>query len=246
MPYLMIHDMQPGYFDLALDDFQLTFDDGLFSQYYYYPLLRQHPEKLIYFITTSFIKPGRVRKMYSGDPIPHLKSKKYMHRTFIQKETDHFMTTEEVQYLAAQPNVEIGVHSHFHDVIPTRTHARKRKPPSQWKLARFNHHPDIHSRDLSIRSRLAFQGYDLVRGRLSRRTRPDWEAYIEKDTRLAREWMTATLGFVPDLYCFPFNEYSDPFVAILKRFGFKEFFGARVKKQSEIKARTDIDSLMTG
>ena len=42
-PYLMIHDIRKEYFDLDLDQYRLTFDDGLFSQYYYFPLLNKPP-----------------------------------------------------------------------------------------------------------------------------------------------------------------------------------------------------------
>ena len=67
MEALMIHDIHKNYFDLDLSPYRLTFDDGLFSQYYYYPLLKSHPGDLTYFITTSFIKPGTARDMYAGE-----------------------------------------------------------------------------------------------------------------------------------------------------------------------------------
>ena len=70
-PYLMIHDWRREYFDLDLDQYRLTFDDGLFSQYYYFPLLKNHPDKLIFFITTSFIKPGKARPQFSGAHLDH-------------------------------------------------------------------------------------------------------------------------------------------------------------------------------
>ena len=122
MHYLMIHDIRREYFELDLSQYRLTFDDGLFSQYYYYPLYHDHPEKLTYFIATSFIRPGSARSMFSGEYIPYLKSKKYMYRSFIEQRFDHFMTTEEIQELAAKATVRIGVHSHWHDVILTRRH----------------------------------------------------------------------------------------------------------------------------
>ncbi|UCF91411.1 MAG: hypothetical protein JSW39_24580, partial [Desulfobacterales bacterium] len=76
MPTLMIHDIRKEYFSLPLNDYELTFDDGLYSQYYYYPLLSQHPSELLYFITTAFIQPGKARQLFAGDYIPYLKSKK--------------------------------------------------------------------------------------------------------------------------------------------------------------------------
>ena len=57
----MIHDIKRDYFTLELNKYRLTFDDGLFSHYYYYPLFSQHPSELIYFIATSFIKSGNLK-----------------------------------------------------------------------------------------------------------------------------------------------------------------------------------------
>ena len=107
MPYLMIHDLRREYFNLNLAHYRLTFDDGLFSQYYYFPLLENHPAELIFFITTSFIQPGKVRPMFDGEYLPHLKTKRYACRTFIEGRYDHFMTVEELQILSARPNVGI-------------------------------------------------------------------------------------------------------------------------------------------
>jgi len=134
MNYLMIHDVRKEYFNLNLNPYRLTFDDGLFSQYYYFPLFKNHPQKLYYFIVTSFIKPGKAREMFNGTYGVNLKPTQYMYRTFVEGNYDHFMTVAEIQELCAHPNVRIGVHSHFHDVILTRQHPRKRKPLSQWKL----------------------------------------------------------------------------------------------------------------
>ena len=244
MERLMIHDIRKEYFDLNLDPYKLTFDDSLFSQYYYFPLLKNHPAKLTYFITTAFIKPGKARNMFSGEYIGYLKSKKYGYRTFVEGQLDHFMTLAEIRKLSDQPNVRIGVHSHFHDVILTRTHPGKRKPLSKWKLERFQHLPDMTKEDLSIRSKLAFQGFNYRDGLLMRRTEAEWEDYIKYDTELCVKWVKDNLGFAPALYCFPFNEHNEKLISILKAFGFKKFFAARPGKSSDVHGRTDIDSLI--
>jgi hypothetical protein len=246
MQYLMIHDIRREYFDLNLDQYQLTFDDSLFSQYYYFPLLKNHPGNLIYFITTSFIRPGKARRMFSGEYISYLKSKKYGYRTFVEGKFDHFMTIEELQAISSQTNVRIGVHSHFHDVIFTRSHPRKRKPISKWKLERFQNLPDISGEDLSIRSKLAFQGFNYRDGLLMRRTDAEWADYIKHDTELCLRWMEDNLDIRPFLYCFPFNEHNEKLIAILKTFGFKKFFAARPGKSAEVLGRIDIDSFVDG
>jgi peptidoglycan/xylan/chitin deacetylase (PgdA/CDA1 family) len=244
MQYLMIHDLRREYFDLGLDQYRLTFDDGLFSQYYYFPLLKKHPAELTFFITTSFIQPAKARPMFAGEYLSHLKTKKYAYRTFVEGRYDHFMTVAEIQAICEQPKVRIGVHSHFHDVILTATHARKRKPLSAWKLARFKNRPEIYARDLSIRSKLAFQGYYFKGDALTRRTEAQWEDYIKYDTELCLRWMEDNLGLRPEWYCFPFNEHNEKLIAILKTYGFKKFFAARPGKSTEVLGRIDIDSLM--
>lgn len=240
----MIHDIRQEYFDLNLDPYRLTFDDGLFSQYYYYPLYHDHPRKFTYFIATSFIRPGQARSMFSGEYIPYLKSKKYMYRSFIEHRFDHFMTIEEVQELAAKPNVQIGVHSHWHDVILTRSHPRKRKPLSQWKLERFQNCAEIARRDLSIRSKIAFQGFYFQDGSLKRRSCREWEDYIKYDTERCLQWVVQHLGFTPEMYCFPFNEHNQKLISILKSFGLNKFFAARPGKITQVLGRIDIDSLV--
>jgi hypothetical protein len=240
----MIHDIRKEYFDLDLNQYRLTFDDALFSQYYYFPIFKNHPEQLTYFITTSFIKPGKARGMFAGRYISYLKAKKYAYRTFIEGQYDHFMNVVEIREISKQPNVRIGVHSHFHDVVLTRQHASKKKPPSRWKRERFQGLSKIADQDFSIRSRLAFQGFDLKDGVPARRSVDAWEDYVKYDTDLCIQWVELNLGFTPDLYCFPFNEHNEKLISILKSFGFKEFFSARPGKSKAVKARVDIDSLV--
>ena len=244
MQYLMIHDIRREYLDLNLNQYRLTFDDGLFSQYYYYPVYKNHPEKLTFFIATSFIRPGKARSMYAGEYIPYLKPKKYMYRSFIEQRFDHFMTIEELQELAAKPNVQIGVHSHLHDVILTRSHPRKRKPLSKWKLERFQNSHEIERQDLNIRSKLAFQGFHFQDGLLKRRSIAEWEDYIKYDTEQCLKWMADTLGITPELYCFPLNEHNEKLILLLKSFGLNKFFAARPGKSTQVLGRLDIDSLV--
>ena len=154
------------------------------------------------------------------------------------------MNVEEIQEISKQPNVRIGVHSHFHDVILTRKHPQKRKPLSPWKMERFEDFSIIADQDFSIRSKLAFQGYNYNNGLLTRRSMTEWEKYIKYDTESCIKWVEQYLGFTPDLYCFPFNEHNQKLISILKTFGFKEFFAARPGKNKEVNGRIDIDSVI--
>lgn len=239
----MIHDIREEYFSLRLDQYVLTFDDGLFSQYYYFPMFKRFQSERIYFITTAFIKSGKIRPLFNGEHLRPLKSKEYMYAASIKGEFGHFVTTEELQLLSTRENVKIGAHGHSHDVIITQQRSRKKKKLSQWKLERFQNHPEITEKNYSIRSKLAFQGYDLRNGKITRRSEPEWEDFIKYDTERCLAWFNSNLKFIPEMYCFPFNEYNDKLISILKSFGFKKFYGARAKEEKDVVRRIDIDSL---
>jgi peptidoglycan/xylan/chitin deacetylase (PgdA/CDA1 family) len=246
MDLLMIHDVRREYFDLPLDRYRLTFDDGLYSQYYYYPLLRGLPEPLTFFITTALIREAPARPQFTGRFLEHMKTGAYSYRAYIEKDLEGFMTLEEVRFLAEQANVRLGAHSHFHDLILTDVHPRKPKPVSPWKSARFKDVPEPLRRGLSIRSRLAFRGFEFHQGRLAPRSESDWMDDIRRDTELCLGWFEKHLGRAPKAYCFPFNEYSPPLIEILRSSGFEEFFASRSPKDPRIIGRTDIDSLPPG
>ncbi len=236
----MIHDFRKDYFELNLAAYTLTFDDGLYSQYYYYPLLDSVDSPKIFFIITSFIKPGKARERFNGEFIKSVKSRKYMNDAFINNDFSDFMTLEEIQKLATHKGVKIGTHSHFHDVIIHDTPPKK--PTSQWKIERCAYHPEKMDPNSSIRSKLAYQGFELRKGRLVERTETEWMDYIKYDTELTLKWFEENLGFVPEIYGLPFNEYSDRMIEVLESFGFKEFYG-KSSKNNKIHARLDIDKL---
>jgi hypothetical protein len=239
----MIHDLKPEYFALPLADYRLTFDDGLFSHYYYHPLLAGMPGGLTFFIATALIRPGPLRPRFTGRHLEHVPSGVYARSAFIEGRLDDFMTADEVAYLASQPNVRIGAHSHFHDVILTDVHPRRPKPPSAWKTERFRDVPEALRRGLSIRSRLAFQGAEYRDGRLDPRSEARWRQYIREDTERCLEWFQRCLGRVPEVYAFPFNEYSGPLLEILRAYGFREFYASRRPRDPSLVPRIDIDRL---
>jgi peptidoglycan/xylan/chitin deacetylase (PgdA/CDA1 family) len=244
MNSLMIHDIRRDYFDLDLAQYRLTFDDGLFSQYYYYPLFRRYGTEMIFFIVPWLVGSGKARQMFSGEHLDYVKSKKYMYETFIEGSRDRMMNLEEIRVLAAMENVRIGAHSYFHDVIIIRGPAGRRKPVGDWKRERVSLPVALERQlDLSVRSRLAFQGYEYVRGELVERSPGEWLDYIRSDTEQCLEWFAGNLGFTPSLYCFPFNEYSETLLRELRSYGFTQFYGRRGQRGLGILPREDIDAL---
>jgi hypothetical protein len=244
MDVVMFHDLRREHFALPLDHCRLTFDDGLFSHYYYLGLFKDHPNALTFFITTSFIRDGTARPVFDGRYLECREASFHTQRAMIEGDFSGFMTVEEVQHLAAQPNVRIGAHSHFHDVTLTDVHPKRTRPASSWRFKRFPQVPADQLRALSIRSRLAFQGLEFRGGRLQPRSEAEWEDYIRRDTELCLEWFVRNLNRRPDLYGFPFNEYSPKLIAILKGYGFREFYAGSSVKHAEVTGRVDAEELV--
>jgi hypothetical protein len=244
MDILMFHDLRRECFDLPLERFRLTFDDGLYSHYYYYPLLEAHPLPLTFFISTSFVQEGAARPAFAGRHRDHKEPPAYMRRALVDGDFSRFLTVEEVQVLASRPNVAIGAHSHFHDITLTDVRPKKPRPASSWKLERFAHVPPSARAAMSIRSRLAFAGHEFRGGCLLPRSEMQWEDYIKRDTELCLEWFSRHLHRVPESYGFPFNEYSAKLVSILKTFGFREFYAGSSVKHPEVIGRKDAEELL--
>jgi hypothetical protein len=246
MKMLMFHDLRREHFALPLDRFRLSFDDGLYSHYYYLPRLEPHPHPLTFFITTAFIRPGAARPVFTGRYLEYREASFYAQAALIDGDFGAFMTVEEVQRLAGRPNVRIGAHSHFHGVTLTDVHPKRPRTPSPWRRTHFAQVPGDLLRTVSIRSRLAFQGSEFVAGRLRPRSDAEWEDYIRQDTELCLEWFARHLNLRPDLYGFPFNEYSSRLIAILKTYGFREFYAGSSVKHAEVIGRTDVEELAAG
>ena len=86
----MIHKIKPEYFDLDLQNWTLTFDDGYKCHYQHWPSLRSIPTHKIFFIVPAWI--GQTG----------------------------FLTLDQVKYLSGQEDVTIGAHSFGHFMSPPR------------------------------------------------------------------------------------------------------------------------------
>ncbi|MEJ5359878.1 MAG: polysaccharide deacetylase family protein [Desulfobacterales bacterium] len=244
MKRLVIHDLRPEYFALPLDGWALTFDDGLFSHYYYLPLLQRFPGPLLFFLPTSLIGEGPARERFDGRFLPYRSPAEYARDAFLRGKREAFLTVEEARFLARQEGVRLGAHSHFHAVGLTDIAPRRPRPVSPWKLELLAGIPPELRRGLSIRSRLAFAGFTEEGGRLRRRSEAEWRADIRRDTECCLEWFERFLGFRPEAYAFPFNEYSPVLIEELERLGFREFYGPSRPKDPRVRARIDIEELL--
>jgi len=105
-PVLMIHEIEQEMFDLPLENYILTFDDGLYSQYYYWPAFQKINTEKIYFISSGCIAANRQSTNFPSCETAHQKA-------FLGNFED-YMTVEQIKELSKDPLVTIGCHGHFH------------------------------------------------------------------------------------------------------------------------------------
>ena len=102
----MIHEIREEFFDLPLENYVLTFDDGLYSQFYYYPEFAKIPTEKYYFVSSGIICNGEQSMGFPDCETAHGKAR--------SGNFEDYMTVEQISYLLQQPNVVVGGHSHSH------------------------------------------------------------------------------------------------------------------------------------
>ena len=105
-PVLMIHEIRDWMFDLPLEKFVLTFDDGLYSQFYYFDQFKQVPTEKIYFISSNIVCS---EQQSLGFPICQ-----DAHKKAFSGNKEDYMTVNQIRELMMDPLVTIGAHSHTH------------------------------------------------------------------------------------------------------------------------------------
>ena len=103
---LMIHEIREEMFDLPLEDYILTFDDGLYSQYYYFDQLKTIKTEKIFFISTGIVCNGVQSTEFPTSAVAHDKA-------FSGNQED-FLTLDQIKELYNTPGVSIGAHGHSH------------------------------------------------------------------------------------------------------------------------------------
>jgi hypothetical protein len=105
-PVLMIHEVTEEILSLSLDDYILTFDDGLYSQYYYFEHFKSIPTEKIYFISSDIVCNGS-----QSTEFPVCRD---AHKKAFNGNKEDYMTVVQIQELMQDPLVTIGAHSHSH------------------------------------------------------------------------------------------------------------------------------------
>ena len=105
-PVLMIHEIYEDLFTIDLEKYILTFDDGLYSQYYYYPKFKEIKTEKIYFISSNIICDGIQSNSFPKCHDAHEKA--------FNGNKEDYMSLEQIKHLMEDPLVTIGGHSHYH------------------------------------------------------------------------------------------------------------------------------------
>jgi peptidoglycan/xylan/chitin deacetylase (PgdA/CDA1 family) len=122
-PVLMIHEIKPEIFNLNLEDYILTFDDGLYSQFYYRKEFQAIPTQKIYFISSGIVSNGQQSKQFPSCVDAHEKA--------FNGNYEDYMTIDQILELNSDPSSYIGAHSHTHtdirnySLIDTVDHIKK-------------------------------------------------------------------------------------------------------------------------
>jgi len=110
MKTLVIHEMREEFFDYPLENYILTFDDALYSQYYYLPLINKISTKKIFFVCVGLIGGGDRRDQFSGDHKLFPSCYDAMRKWRESNNNYDYMNVEELKCIED----EIGAHGYSH------------------------------------------------------------------------------------------------------------------------------------
>lgn len=115
MKTLTIHDIKPEFFKMNFHNYELTFDDGLYSQYFYWSIFNHIPVKKTLFIATNLIDVSGVgrRKKWKGKMKNFPTCFEALADFRATGNRENYMRIEELREIASH-GVTIGAHGHNH------------------------------------------------------------------------------------------------------------------------------------
>lgn len=114
METLMIHEVTEDILKLDLSKYILTFDDGLYSQFFYWNLLKDIPTTKIFFIPSGAIRlEDTCRPQFSGDHLESPTCVEAMAKWFEEGDLEDYMTLGELKKMKEDGAI-IGAHGHNH------------------------------------------------------------------------------------------------------------------------------------
>lgn len=110
-----VHSVCKSLLELNLDIFTITFDDALYSQYFYWEHFKRFKTKKILFIPTGAIRlTDECRPTFSGEYINFPDCYKAMQRWKKNNDRKDYMTLGEIKFLINNSDIRIGGHGHGH------------------------------------------------------------------------------------------------------------------------------------
>lgn len=108
-PVLMIHEIRDWMLNLPLENYTLTFDDGLYGQYYYLDHFKKLKTEKYFFISTNIVCPEESEQSLT------FPSCRDAHQEFFDTQNArHYMKWSQIREIYHTENCFIGGHSHFH------------------------------------------------------------------------------------------------------------------------------------
>jgi hypothetical protein len=105
-PILEIHEWKKEFESLPLEDYILTFDDGLYSQYKAKDFLKTLNTEKIFFVSTDIIRPKY------QDPNDEITPCAEAHKKAFSDNKEDYMSWNEIKEINLL--FEVGGHSHYH------------------------------------------------------------------------------------------------------------------------------------
>jgi peptidoglycan/xylan/chitin deacetylase (PgdA/CDA1 family) len=107
-PVLMIHEFKEEYLDLPLEQYILTFDDGLYSQYLFINELQKINTQKIFFISSDIVCPEQ--EIQDSSFISCVDA----HNSAFAGRLEHYIKWSQIRLINEMPNCIVGCHSHSH------------------------------------------------------------------------------------------------------------------------------------
>jgi len=109
-PVLMIHEFKKDFLDLPLEDYILTFDDGLYSQYLFLDELLKIDTEKYFFISSGIVCEEDIKQdntyITSYDA----------HKKAFKGNFTNYMKWSQIKEINNKKNCYIGGHSHYHNI----------------------------------------------------------------------------------------------------------------------------------
>lgn len=203
--YMIHHVCDTIYKYNFLDSDILTFDDGLYSIYYFKNELKKITNEKIIFITPKLVnfKNSSNRNL--------LNSSKNMELHFKKNDNSGFLSIHEIEELLNKYNFKIGAHGYTHDII---LHGFNRGAAiNDW---RFYKYPKLLNRNglLNINSCLSAVGYYYKNNKLIKHSIQEYEDRVNLEIYNMMNWFKKYFD-IPIYFAFPFNSFNDYLLTII-------------------------------